>query len=285
MGQYQSVPSSSTVPTINYSTAATTNIGAFALTNGQGKSSLVVRESITNTYFTLPADYSFQIQNGGLSKSGAFYLALRAFTNFNFRSFEISAVVIAEVFGLVPTVCTYKGQLCSISTSNNYKLTLYITSTVNANDPVTLLDSLAVREFVFEGDSNTITVDFKYVVYNKSTSCFVVADASVTIICNYSPNGLVNTITDTDSTVVTFDFVFNGNLTTDSYLSTIRPYVGQTTLTEETVTQFNKNALYNLGNDYMGSLTIVWSQANPPILCAVESDINSAQVGAVNYNN
>jgi len=284
MGQYQSLPSTSSTSTINYSTAASTVIGAFALTNGQRNPSILVLDSTTNTYFTLPADYSFQIQNGGLSQSGAFYLALRAFTNFNFRDFVISAVVIAEVFGLVPTVCTYKGQICAIGASNDYKLTLSITSTVNANDPVTLLDSLAVREFVFEGDSNTVTVDFKYVVYKKSTSCFVVADASVTILCNFSPNGLVKTVNNNDSTVVTFDFVFNGNLTSDTYLSTVRPYIGQTTLTDTAVTEFNSNALYNLGNDYMGSLTIVWSEANPPIICAVESDINSAQVGAVNYN-
>jgi hypothetical protein len=237
------------------------------------------------TFFTLPPSYSLQIQNGSLCQTGALYLALKALTNANFRSFPIQTAAIADIFGIVPTLCVYNAQICVVKgTTSKYQLTLYITPTVTAEDPITLLDALAVREYTFVGDSNVINVDFPYVVYNRTTSCFQVATAAVTISMNYSPNSLVRSITSANNSSnslidVTFNFVFNGNLTTVSDIPTY-PYISYTQFDNTQVNSLNANALYNLGNNYMGSLILPFqTQGTASITCFSETQTLSAQVG------
>lgn len=284
MGQTVSSTSETSAGTIGAGTNAANVVGIFGLTTAPTVPSILVNDG-KNKYYTLPGGFAFQIQNGLLRESGALYLALRSFANGNFTSFTLPTAAIADVFGLTPTICSYYCQVCAIN-QEDYQLTLYITPTVSSNDPVSLLDTLAIREFVFVGDSSLATVNFQYVVYNKTTSCFVVTDASVTITCNYSPNGLIRALTLNDA-AVTFDFVFNGNIVTSASpanIATIRPYIGQTTLDNTQVTQLNSGALYNLGNNYMGSAISIFTKVDTVITCTAESDKNLVQLGALDVN-
>ena len=271
----------SIVPTVGISNLGSTVIAAAALTNSSTSPSILVPSGL-GTYYTLPPNYSLQIQNGYLCQTGALYLGLKALTNANFRSFPIQTVAIADIFGIVPTLCVYNAQICVVQgTTSKYQLTLYITPTVTAEDPIFLLDALAVREYTFVDDSNVINVDFPYVVYNRATSCFELATAAVTISMNYSPNSLVRSITSTNATPtnVTFNFVFNGNLTTVSDIPTY-PYISYTQFDNTQVNSLNANALYNLGNNYMGSLILPFaSQDTASITCFSLTQTLSAQVG------
>jgi hypothetical protein len=284
MGQHLSL-SNTSVPTIGASNQGSTVLISFFLVNTQtGVSTLVAVNDGSGTFLLLPSSFSLQLQNGQNNQQGTFYLGLRALLNGNYRQLDVSLQAISEIFGIVPSLCTYYGQVCSIDGSSDYNLTLYITPTVNANDPVTLLDNLYVREYTFVGNNSSVTANFKYVVFNKSTSCFVVATASVTILCNYSPNGLIQALSTNSKTNVTFDFIFNGNKTTDSYLSSIRPYISYTLLSEGEVSNLNSNAVYSLGQNYMGTLIIDFNQVQAPITCIDPSIIYPCQVGAIDVN-
>lgn len=283
MGQNFSLSNTST-ELIGAANVGSTVIASFNVTNSQSGASTLVLVVGSNKYLLLPATYCFQLQNGNQSQDGTFYLRLRALTNANYRSFCLPITAISDLFGIVPTVCTYYAQVCALA-QTNYQITLYITPSVSADDPITLLDNLYTREYVIVGDNSSTTVDFKYVVYNKSTSCFVAASASVTIIMNYSPNGLVKTLSTNVTTDVVFDFIFNGNLITDSYLTSIRPYISSTLLSQADVSTANSAAVYQYGQNYMGTLRLTFPQAPNPLTCLDPSDISPCQVGAIDINN
>jgi len=238
----------------------------------------------SGTYFTLPPSFSLQLQNGSLCQSGAQYLNLKSLTNANYRSFPVQTAAVADIFGIVPSLCVYNAQICAVKDSvSSYQLTLFITPSVTAEDPLTLLDLLAVREYTFVGNANVINVDFPYVAYNRKTSCFEVVSAAITINMNYTPNTLVQAITNNGTSAITtveFDFVFNGNQTTVSDLPTF-PYIATTQLTTTQVNTLNKNALYNIGTNYMGSLLLPFQPKQvAPFTCNKVTDTFGAQVGA-----
>lgn len=291
MGQTTSSNISSSAPTIGMSNIATTTVGAFALNNSSAGESILVPSSssdvsgsdVSGTFFTLPPSFSLQLQNGSLSNSGAQYLGLKALTNANYRSFTIPTTAVADIYGIVPTLCVYYAQICPIDVSQSiYSLTLYITPSVTADDPVILLEHLAVREYTFVGDSNVINVDFPYVVYNTQTGDFETITAFVTITMNYTPNTLVASITNGtgSSTTVLFNFSFNGNKTSVSDIPTY-PYIAETQLSTAQVGTLNKNALYNIGTSYMGAIFVIFSaQQTASTSCFNKTDTYGAQIGA-----
>jgi hypothetical protein len=273
---------------IGRSTLGTTTIGQFNLSNTQTGSSVLVKYGNDEKYLTAPPAFSLQLQNGVSQNQGggSFYLGLRPLVNGNFRAFNIDTAVLADLFGMLPSLCTYYVNVCAESPGSSvFIMTLYIVPTVTAEDPVELLDMLYTREFVLTGDNNTGRFEFPYIAYDSYKSCFEVATASVSVIVNYTPNSLVQAVSTNATTNMTIDFLFNGNASNSSnYLKTVRPYIASTNLSQDQTTLSNNKALNNYGNSYMGTLVTSFTQNPVPASCISSSIRSPCQIGAIDYN-
>lgn len=284
--QISSTSSAEDEPVIGFSNIPSTVVGAFALTTVKSDKSILV-EDVSGKYFTLPSAYTLQLQNGALANSGAYYLGLSAITNGNYVSFTLPTEAVSEMYGITPSLCLYSGTVClSEEVRNQYIFTLTITPTHASNDPISVVQNLAIRQYQWVGDQNTINVELPYVVYDASGTSFSIAYAMVAVIANYTPNSLIQNLT-TVSTEIVFDWIFRYNLPSSSTsLTTIRPYVADTNFSDTTVQLFNTKNSNQYGNNFIGSLALTFPQNSiPPISCLVESPTNPCNIGALNLNN